>query len=75
MNNINALLEAVSKKLGTTPEKLREALQTGDMSKAMENMSPKDAQKLNAVLNNPELIKKMMNTKQAQDIKKSMQKN
>ena len=72
MNNINAMLEAVSKKLGTTPEKLNEALKTGDISKAIENMPKKDAEKLNAVLNNPKLLKKIMNSKQAQEIKKSM---
>lgn len=73
MNNMNVMLEAVSKKLGTTPEKLREALQTGDFSKAMENMNPKDAAKLNAVLNNPELVKKIVNSKKAQELKNQME--
>ncbi len=74
MSNINSLLETVSARLGTTPEKLREALNSGDLSKAIGNMSEKDAQKLNAVLKNPELVKKVMNSKRAQEIRKSMEK-
>ncbi|MCH5325085.1 MAG: hypothetical protein J1E39_07710 [Eubacterium sp.] len=74
MSNINSLLEAVSQKLGTTPDKLREALNSGDLSKAIGNMSEKDAQKLNSVLKNPELVKKVMNSKQAQEIRKSLEK-
>ena len=70
--NIDKLMQAVSAKLGTTPQKLKEALQSGDFSKATENMSPKDAEKLNAVLNNPEALSAIMKSKQAQELKKSL---
>jgi hypothetical protein len=71
-SNIDAILITVSKKLGVTPEKLKEALKTGDVSKALENMPPKDAEKLKAILNNPEMVKKVMNSRQAQDLKKKL---
>ncbi len=72
MSNIDSLLEAVSKKLGTTPEQLKEALNSGNLSKAIGNMSEKDAKKLNAVLNDTELVKRVANSKQAQEIRKSL---
>lgn len=71
-SNIDTILIAVSKKLGITPEKLKEALKTGDVSKALENMPPKDAEKLKAILDNPEMVKKVMNSRQAQELKKNL---
>ena len=73
-NNIDSLLDTVSKKLAITPQKLREAMQKGDLSIALQNMPEKDAKKLKSILGNPELIKKMMNTAQAQELKRSMKK-
>lgn len=73
-NNIDSLLDTVSKKLGITPQKLKEAMQKGDLSIALQNMPEKDAKKLKSILGNPELIKKMMNTAQAQELKRSMKK-
>lgn len=71
-NNIDSMLNTVSNKLGISPEKLREALKTGDISIALQNMPKKDAEKLKAILGNPEMIKKVMNSKQAQEIKKNL---
>ena len=71
-SNIDAILNTVSSKLGITPERLKEALKTGDISKALENMPPKDAEKLKAILNNPEMVKKVMNSRQAQELKKNI---
>lgn len=73
-NNIDSLLDTVSKKLGITPQKLREAMQKGDLSIALQNMPEKDAKKLKSILGNPEMIKKMMNSAKAQELKKSMNK-
>ncbi len=65
------MLSTVSSKLGISPEKLKEALKTGDISMALQNMPKKDAEKLKAILGNPEMMKKVMNSKQAQEIKKN----
>ena len=72
--NIDSMLDTVSKKLGITPQRLKEAMQKGDLSIALENMPKKDADKLKSIIGNPELIKKMMKSAQAQEIKKSMNK-
>lgn len=74
MNNIETMLEAVSKKLGITPQKLKEAINKGDLSIALSNMSEKDAKKLNSILSDTETLKKVMNSKQAKELKKNMQK-
>lgn len=70
--NIDAMLKTVSAKLGISPERLKDALKTGDISKALQNMPQKDAEKLKSILGNPEMVKKVMNSKQAQEIKKSL---
>ena len=70
--NIDAMLKTVSGKLGISPERLKDALKTGDISKALQNMPQKDAEKLKSILGNPEMVKKVMNSKQAQEIKKSL---
>ena len=58
-NNVDSMLEAVSSKLGITPQRLKEAMQKGDISIALEKMPEKDAKKLKSILGNPELIKKI----------------
>lgn len=57
--NIESLITAASSRLGISPEKLRAALKSGDMSVIRQKMSPTDRQKLDAVMNNPELAEKL----------------
>lgn len=44
-NNVDSMLEAVSSKLGITPQRLKEAMQKGDISIALKKMPEKDAKK------------------------------
>ncbi|MFR2153799.1 MAG: hypothetical protein ACLS48_03125 [[Eubacterium] siraeum] len=67
-NNVDSMLEAVSSKLGITPQRLKEAMQKGDISIALEKCL-KRRKKLKSILGNPELIKKMMKSAQAQELK------
>lgn len=71
-SNMDKLLSAASEKLGTTPEKLKEALEKGNMNEAVANMSEQDKARLNSLLKNKELMEKLMNSKQAQEIKKNL---
>lgn len=59
------LLNAVSKKIGVPPEKLKNDLEAGKFDNALSSMNAKDAAKLRQVLNNPQIIEKMMSTPQA----------
>lgn len=57
--NIDALIEAASKKLGIPPEQLRKSLNSGNISDITSRMSKSDRDKINSVMNNPELMEKM----------------
>lgn len=44
-NNVDSMLEAVSSKLGITPQRLKEAMQKGDISIALEKNAGKRRKK------------------------------
>lgn len=69
---LNGLLDAVSKKIGVAPEKLRQELESGKFDSAISAMSKNDAVKFQQAVNNPKLIEKMMSTPQAQAIYKKL---
>lgn len=69
MNNINpqqlnGLLSTVSKKLGTSPEVLKQQLESGKFDKALSGMSSADNAKFQQVLNNPQLLEKFVSAPQ-----------
>ena len=69
---INGLLEAVSKKIGVPPEKLKKELEAGKFDSAISSMNKNDAAKFQQALNNPKLIEKMMSTPQAKALYKKL---
>ncbi|MDE7192503.1 MAG: hypothetical protein K2O14_00900 [Oscillospiraceae bacterium] len=58
-NSFEKLLNAASEKLGSTPEKLRQTLEKGDVKSLSANLSKSDKEKLRAVLSNKELMSKL----------------
>lgn len=66
--NFEKLIDAASQKLGTSPEKLRQTLENGDMKALSAGLSKADKAKLRAVLANEELVKKLKNASDPQDI-------
>ncbi|MCM1133509.1 MAG: transporter substrate-binding domain-containing protein [Ruminococcus flavefaciens] len=64
-NQLNGLLNAVSKKIGVPPEQLRKELEAGKFDSALSGMSKGDAEKFRMAVNNPKIIEKMMSTPQA----------
>lgn len=70
MNNIDpkrltGLLDAVSKKIGVPPEKLRAELEEGKFDSALSAMNRNDAAKFQQAVNNPKLVERMMSSPQA----------
>ncbi len=67
LNNmkIDGLLNAVSKKIGVPADTLKSELQNGKFDSAIKNMPQKDAAMFNQILNNPQMLEKMMSTPQA----------
>ena len=59
---ISGLLNAVSKKIGVPPEKLRSELEEGKFDSALSAMNKNDAAKFQQAVNNPKLVEKMMST-------------
>ena len=66
--NIDKIIDAASRKLGTTPEKLRQTLEAGDMKALSAGLSKSDKEKLRAVLSNKELVSKLKKASDPQDI-------
>lgn len=66
--NFDKLIEAASRKLGTSPEKLKNTLESGDMQSLSAGLTKSDKAKLRAVLENKELMKKLKNASDPQEM-------
>lgn len=83
LNNLNnlppqtlqVLLNAASKKLGTTPDTLREQLQNGTFDKALAGMPKNEAAMLTQALSNKETCEKILSSPQAQAIYRKLSKS
>ena len=73
-NNIEKLINAASRKLGTSPEKLRQSLESGDMQALSAGLSKSDKAKLRAVLSNKELMKKLKSASDPAEIMRMLNK-
>ena len=69
---LNGLLNAVSQKIGVSPEKLRSELEAGKFDSAIAAMNKNDAAKFQQAVNNPKLVEKMMSTPQAKALYKKL---
>ncbi|MCI7759782.1 MAG: hypothetical protein ACI4JT_04625 [Oscillospiraceae bacterium] len=67
-NNYDKLIEAASKKLGTSPESLKQTLEKGDMKALAAGLSKSDKEKLRAVLQNEELMRKLKSASSPDDM-------
>ncbi|MGN0669869.1 MAG: hypothetical protein ACI4JZ_04905 [Oscillospiraceae bacterium] len=67
-NNYDKLIEAASKKLGTSPENLKQTLEKGDMKALAAGLSKSDKEKLRAVLQNEELMQKLKSASSPDDV-------
>lgn len=74
-NSYEKLLNAASRKLGSTPEKLRQALEKGDVKSLSASLSKSDKEKLRAVLANKELMQKLKGASSPEEIMKMLEKN
>ena len=70
--NLDLLLKVVSAKLGTTPQNLKQQLESGKFDGAMNGMNPTDSAKFQEVLKNPQLMEKLMSAPQAQSLYKKL---
>ena len=71
-NQLDGLLNVVSKKLGMSPQDLRQQLESGKFDKALNGMNPKDAATFQQVMQNPKIIEQLMSAPQAQALYKKI---
>ena len=64
------LLNSASSKLGTTPDKLRQTLEKGDVASLAGGLSKADKAKLRAVLGNKELMEQLKKAGSPQEVMK-----
>lgn len=71
-NNLGQLMDVVSKKLGVPSDTLKKEFEQGKFDSALKNMKPGEAQMFNQVLNNPQMVEKLMSSPQAQSLYKKL---
>lgn len=64
-NQLQGLLNTVSRKIGVPPEQLRKELEAGKFDSALSAMNQQEAAKFQQAVKNPQLIEKLMSTPQA----------
>lgn len=69
-NNFEKLVNAASKKLGTSPEALKRSLEKGDIKAISQSLSKSDKEKLRAVLENEELMKRLKKASNPEEVMK-----
>lgn len=67
-SQLENLLQVTAKRMGTTPDALKNAAQNGDLSQMMGNMGEKESAAMQKVLTDPEAAKKLLSTPQAQKL-------
>lgn len=72
---LNEILKSLSQKLNTTPEKLKSAVEQGNLQDITKTMDSSQAEKLNKVLSDPNMTQKLMSTPQAQELMKKLMGN
>lgn len=70
MDNLENLLKITAQRLGTTPDELKKAAASGEMGKLLSGANAQDTEAMNKVLGDPEAAKKLLNSKEAQNLMK-----
>lgn len=69
------MLRMLSKKLGQSPEQIRESAASGNIEGLLGKMNPKEREKAASLLNDPEATKKLLENPQVQALIKKLNGN
>ena len=69
---LDQLVQQISQKMGTDPNKLRASAQNGDVSQVLSGLSQEDAQKVQKILSDKNAQEKLLATPQAQMLLKKL---
>ncbi len=70
--NLNDMINTISKKLGTNPEKLKQAVQSGNANEVLKNTGTEEAQKVEKILSDKDVASKLLSTPKAQQLFKKV---
>ncbi len=70
--NMEALVNAAAKKLGMQPAQLEKSLKSGDISRAIKNLPPTQANALTKALGDKAACEKLLSSPQAQALIKKL---
>ena len=71
-NNVNKMLEELSRRLGVSQQSIKEAAQSGNVNDLLKNADSESSEQIKAVLNDPQKTQKILNSPQAQAIIKML---
>lgn len=71
-DNLNNLLNKVSKYLGKTPQEIKSAAKNGNTSDILSNLSENDAEHIRKIITDKNLTEKLLSTKEAQKLVKDV---
>lgn len=74
-NGLEKLLKMASGKVGMSEKDLLSAIQKGDFNSISKNMNPKDVEKLNTLMKNPQAAQQMMNSDEVKEMLKKADEN
>lgn len=70
--SIDALINMVSKKMGTSSDELKKDLLKGNINKLTKGMSAEDSAKLKQALANKDLTQKILSSPEAQELMRKL---
>ena len=71
-NNVDNLLNKVSKYLRKNPEEVKKAVKDGNIKGVLSNLSSKDANNIEKIITDKNLAEKLLSTKEAQKLVKDV---
>lgn len=75
MDNTDKLINSVSEKMGTDPEKLKSAISSGSVDNVLAGLKPEDAQQIRRVLSDKAATERIMKSPQVQELMKKLMGN
>ncbi len=69
---IQSLLNSLSRKLGKNPETLRQNAQNGNIDGLIDNMDKKQAEKIRSILNDEKKTKQLLNNPEVKALMKKL---
>lgn len=69
---INDLIKNISGRLGKSPDKLKSAMQSGNLNEIVNGLNPQDAEKIKKTLSDKNITSKMLSSPQAQKLIKDL---